>query len=126
MSHAAGPPARFPTTLVVATASIALLSAELAFFAPPWLREEMLRGTAVVLLVFIVVLVARYMLLLWLGYLHHVESVMADRRRDPEDDYCPPVSVLVPAYNEGVCIEPAIRALLRMDYPAYEVIVLEY
>lgn len=125
MSHAAGTPARFPTTLVVATGSIALLSAALAFFAPPWLREEMLRGTAVVLLVFIVVLVARYMLLLWLGYLHHVESVMAERRRDPEDEYCPPVSVLVPAYNEGVCIEPAIRALLRMDYPAYEIIVLD-
>jgi poly-beta-1,6-N-acetyl-D-glucosamine synthase len=84
----------------------------------------MLRATVVVLLVFIVVLVLRYMVLLWLGYLHHIDSVLSEDR-GIDADFQPPVSVLVPAYNEGVTIEPAIRALLRMDYPVYEIIVLD-
>lgn len=36
----------------------------------------------------------------------------------------PFVSVIVPAYNEEVSIVPCIRMLLDLDYPAYEVIVV--
>jgi poly-beta-1,6-N-acetyl-D-glucosamine synthase len=88
------------------------------------MEATLLRATVVVLLVFIVVLVLRYMVLLWLGYLHHVDSVVSAQRED-EDDFRPPISILVPAYNEGVTIEPAIRALLRLNYPCYEIIVLD-
>lgn len=113
-------PAIILSLLLLTTVAIAVL----AVLAGPLLRRGMLRATAVVLLVFIVVLVARYMLLLWLGYLHHVESVFASEERGAYR-FQPPVSILVPAYNEGVTIEPAVRALLRMDYPAYEIIVLD-
>lgn len=87
-------------------------------------NELLLRFTAVVLLVSMVVLVVRFIVLMWLGYLHHVECVVAEKRCDGDECY-PPVSILVPAYNEGVMIEAAIRSLLRMDYPEYEVIVLD-
>jgi biofilm PGA synthesis N-glycosyltransferase PgaC len=118
------PAAKFPTVLIVSTAGVIALVALLAMYAPEWLRRGMLRGTSVVLLVFLVLLVARYMILLWLGYLHHVESVMAERG-DSEGDYHPPVTILVPAFNEGVSIEPSVRSLLRMQYPVYEIIVLD-
>ena len=118
------PATRFPWILLASTIGFILLIAGLAFYAPPALRDGMLRGTAVVLMVFLVMLVARYMLLLWLGYLHHVESMMAERGDRPTD-YHPPVSILVPAFNEGVSIEPSVRSLLRMDYPVYEIIVLD-
>lgn len=36
----------------------------------------------------------------------------------------PPVSVLIPAYNEEELIVPAVRSLLALDYPAFEVIVI--
>jgi len=36
----------------------------------------------------------------------------------------PPVSVLVPAYNEAEVIVPTIRALLQLDYPQFEVVVV--
>ena len=36
----------------------------------------------------------------------------------------PPVSVLVPAYNEAAVIVPTIRALLQLDYPQFEVVVV--
>jgi cellulose synthase/poly-beta-1,6-N-acetylglucosamine synthase-like glycosyltransferase len=37
----------------------------------------------------------------------------------------PSISVLVPAYNEGPGIIDSVRSLLAMDYPAYEVIVID-
>lgn len=36
----------------------------------------------------------------------------------------PPVSVLVPAFNEAAVIVPTIRALLQLDYPQFEIVVV--
>lgn len=46
---------------------------------------------------------------------------------DPErrDDRLPFVSVLVPAHNEEAVIARSVQAMLRMDYPAFEVIVVD-
>ena len=35
-----------------------------------------------------------------------------------------PVSVLVPAYNEEATIASSVRSMLQLDYPEYEVIVI--
>ena len=37
----------------------------------------------------------------------------------------PPVSVVVPAYNEGVGIEQCVRSLVASDYPDVEVVVVD-
>jgi chlorobactene glucosyltransferase len=37
----------------------------------------------------------------------------------------PPVSILVPARNEGRTIETCVRSLLSQDYPSFEVLVLD-
>ena len=37
----------------------------------------------------------------------------------------PPVSILVPAHNEGETIEAALRSLIRTDYPSLEIIVVD-
>jgi len=42
---------------------------------------------------------------------------------DPDDK--PFVSILVPAYNETDTIEPALHALVALNYPNYEVIVID-
>lgn len=39
-------------------------------------------------------------------------------------DVMPPISLLVPAYNEALSIVNSIRALLQLDYPEYEIIVI--
>jgi cellulose synthase/poly-beta-1,6-N-acetylglucosamine synthase-like glycosyltransferase len=103
---------------------IAMALAIAGAWVSPVIRDGLLRFTAVSLLVFIVVLVIRYFALLWLGYLHHVEGTMGDAAIE-DDGFRPPVSILVPAYCEGKTIEPAIRSLLRMDYPEYEIVVLD-
>ena len=39
-------------------------------------------------------------------------------------DVAPPISVLVPAYNEEKSIVQSVRALLALEYPVFEVIVI--
>jgi biofilm PGA synthesis N-glycosyltransferase PgaC len=73
------------------------------------------------LLVFLVILIVRYALLLWLGYLHHIES----RSTGDADTPQPPVTIIVPVHNEAPVIQAALRSLLELDYPAFEVLVVD-
>jgi cellulose synthase/poly-beta-1,6-N-acetylglucosamine synthase-like glycosyltransferase/peptidoglycan/xylan/chitin deacetylase (PgdA/CDA1 family) len=50
------------------------------------------------------------------------------RTRPPEpsrERFAPPVSVIVPAYNESAVIEAAVRSLVASDYPEFELIVVD-
>ena len=68
-------------------------------------------------------LVVRYLSFMWLGYLHQVEQTA---RGDASGQVTwPPVTILVPAFNEGPVIEASVRSLLRLDYPAYEILVVD-
>ena len=51
--------------------------------------------------------------------------VRLSRRRVAGEPHLPPVSVLVPAYNEEVGIEQAVRSLVASDYPQLEVVVVD-
>jgi len=72
-------------------------------------------------LTFLVVLIVRYVLLLWLGYLEHIEN----RGREDECTHQPPVTIIVPVFNEEAVIAPAIRSLLELRYPEFHVIVVD-
>jgi poly-beta-1,6-N-acetyl-D-glucosamine synthase len=74
-------------------------------------------------LAFLVLLVIRYILLLWLGYLHHLEN----RRRSHDDSgvFEPPVTIIVPVYNEETVIAAALRSLLELRHCALEIIVVD-
>lgn len=77
-----------------------------------------------IVLTFLVLLVLRYFALLWLGYLQHIESeALPDEQHDPA--FTPPATLIVPAYNEAPVIQSAIRSLLELDYPAYEILVVD-
>ena len=46
-------------------------------------------------------------------------------RRRPSHPFTPPVSVIVPAFNEATGIERAVKSLAGGDYPAHEVVVVD-
>jgi len=48
---------------------------------------------------------------------------IADALADPS--FAPPVSIVVPAFNEAVGIERAVRSLASVDYETFEVIVVD-
>ena len=112
--------------LAIAVIAGLLLAVLLAVLAPLEIRNVLVRISVVALVLFLGVLVFRYVILLWLGYLQHVESNAFERDGSAEDaSFLPGVSVIVPAYNEGPVIEAAIRSLLRQDYPRFEVLVVD-
>src|SRR3954470_7315117 len=39
------------------------------------------------------------------------------------DRFLPPVTLLVPAYNEEVTICESIKSLLRLQYPSFEIVI---
>ncbi|MCA9364965.1 MAG: glycosyltransferase [Candidatus Moranbacteria bacterium] len=47
------------------------------------------------------------------------------RRRENRGDFCPFVSVVVPAYNEQKVVADTIDSLLASDYPSFEIIVVD-
>ncbi|SNT11745.1 Glycosyltransferase, catalytic subunit of cellulose synthase and poly-beta-1,6-N-acetylglucosamine synthase [Noviherbaspirillum humi] len=59
-------------------------------------------------------------LMLGAGKLRHLRDVRPDETATP----LPPVSIVFSALNEAHTIEPALRSVLALDYPALEIIVI--
>ena len=73
------------------------------------------------LLLFLFILVARYIGLIYMSFLH------LNRSKEEEFDEVNQqikASILVPAYNEGKGIEDSILSMLELDYDNFEVIVI--
>jgi cellulose synthase/poly-beta-1,6-N-acetylglucosamine synthase-like glycosyltransferase len=87
-------------------------------------ESDALRVGIGIVLTFLVLLVLRYFALLWLGYLQHIESETLPNDY-PSGGWAPPVTLIVPAYNEAPVIQSAICSLLDLDYPAYEILVVD-
>jgi poly-beta-1,6 N-acetyl-D-glucosamine synthase len=85
------------------------------------MQQTALQIAIAFVLTFLVVLIVRYVLLLWLSYLQHIEN----RGRDAECTHQPAVTILVPVYNEEAVIAPALRSLLELRYPVFHVIVID-
>jgi cellulose synthase/poly-beta-1,6-N-acetylglucosamine synthase-like glycosyltransferase len=63
-----------------------------------------------------------------IGALRHLPQLMrmrdADRQRAAAIIYAPPVSILLPAYNEEAHIVSVVRSLLAVRYPQFELIIV--
>ena len=91
-----------------------------------WLAEAFI-GLKWVLLGYFVALNGTYLLL-------NVIALFAIRRDGPArlqallPHYAsglePPISVLAPAYNEQATIAASVRSMLQLDYPAFEIVVI--
>ncbi len=79
------------------------------------------------LISFLVILVIRYATLIIYSYLEHLESISMEmpERSNKNDAALPFITLVVPAYNEGKVIKQAINSLLKLDYPNYEILVVD-
>lgn len=69
-----------------------------------------------------------YLVILVLGYLnakrlHTKARISYDRTKDLTSTLLP-ISMLIPAYNEELSINESIRSMLRLNYPRFELIVV--
>lgn len=74
-----------------------------------------------VLLGFMILLILRYFIVLWFAFLGHLENA----GESEAGGRTPLVSVLVPAYNESICIASSIRSIAALDYPHKEILVID-
>jgi cellulose synthase/poly-beta-1,6-N-acetylglucosamine synthase-like glycosyltransferase len=90
--------------------------------------EWVLRAAVLLCAAYLCVVYAAYFALMAVGF---VESRRSRRELDVDDldglgasRFAPGVSILVPGYNEGAALTDAVRSLLALEYPQFEVIVV--
>lgn len=76
----------------------------------------------VALLLFLALLLIRFVLLLGLSFIHTAQRSFGQQREVANP---PPVSIIVPAYNEGILLESTIASLVKLDYPTFEIIIVD-
>lgn len=118
-------PSRFFSLLFI-VASVGVVVGSVVLYLSV-LRENYSIDNAIVnlsvsaLLCFLILLIVRYFVMLWFAFLGHLESAS-----DGEVGINPPlVSILVPAFNESVCIASSIRSIAALDYPTKEILVID-
>lgn len=94
------------------------------------LEHYALIGISVYLLFFLGLLILRYALMIIYSFMDHLEGVFKRPDTTPRPEYrenagLPMVTLVVPAYNEGLVIQAALRSLLLLDYPNYEIVVID-
>jgi cellulose synthase/poly-beta-1,6-N-acetylglucosamine synthase-like glycosyltransferase len=81
-----------------------------------------------VVLVYMILVISFYSILLLISFVQLRKSYQLDEREPYEEllhlHQTKPVSILVPAYNESVGIMATVRSLLSIEYPEYEIIII--
>lgn len=99
------------------------------FSVAPILQNAFLTAIGGYLVLFLLVISVRYAALIFLSLAEHFTRLITG-----DDSYVstqvdlsslPMVSIVIPAYNEGIVIQAAIRYLLQLDYINYEIIVVD-
>jgi biofilm PGA synthesis N-glycosyltransferase PgaC len=108
--------------VVIATVLLTIAFIVTAVLVGPEIQALLVRAVLVTLVIFLTILFLRYFSLLWFAYLGHAERNVFGVKKHHE---MPPISIIVPAYNEGVLMERALGSLMELEYPEYEVVVVD-
>jgi len=76
-------------------------------------------ASIVSLVIFLFVLLFRYFSILVFAYLYITKYTVEEK-----EGYYPFISIIVPVFNEGKVINESIQSLLNLDYPSYEIIIV--
>ncbi|SDP30332.1 Glycosyltransferase, catalytic subunit of cellulose synthase and poly-beta-1,6-N-acetylglucosamine synthase [Litchfieldia salsa] len=91
-----------------------------------WLNLLSVVGTFII--IYMVFIIIFYSIMLIISLFHLRKEFQLDDQEPYEElltlNYTKPISILVPAYNESIGINGSIRSLLGIEYPEFEVIVI--
>ncbi|AFN75476.1 glucosaminyltransferase [Melioribacter roseus P3M-2] len=76
-------------------------------------------SSIVSLVIFLFILLIRYFGILFMSYFYLTKYTV-----ETKPGYYPFVSIIVPVYNEGKIIKSSVESLLGLDYPNYEIIIV--
>lgn len=76
-------------------------------------------ASIVSLVIFLFILLIRYFGTLFMAYFYISRYTVQSK-----DGFYPFISIIVPVYNEGVVLQNSIESLLDVDYPNYEIIIV--
>ena len=91
---------------------------------------EIIKGFLLCVEIFFAIYLIGYSTFLFIAIVTGSSSLFKKRQQDRlkntilKDHYIP-ISIIVPAYNEEITIVENVRSLLALDYPLYEIIVLD-
>jgi len=76
-------------------------------------------SSIVSLVIFLFILLIRYFATLFMAYFYVTKYTVQET-----DGFYPFISIIVPVYNEGLVLQNSIESLLDIDYPNYEIIIV--
>lgn len=89
---------------------------------------NILVGFAAFIAVFMVLVISFYSIILLISVFQLRKEYLLDRNQSFDEymneSFAKPVSIIVPAYNEEAGIVASVRSLLSIDYPSFEIIVV--
>ena len=76
-------------------------------------------SSIVSLVIFLFILLIRYFGILFMAYFYTARYTV-----EKKEGYYPFISIIVPVFNEGIVLKHSIESLLDIDYPNYEIIIV--
>lgn len=76
-------------------------------------------ASTVALILFLFNLLFRYFAILLLAYFYITKYTVLER-----EGYFPFISIVMPVFNEGPILKENLKSLLNLDYPNYEILVI--
>ena len=76
-------------------------------------------ASIVSLVLFLFILLFRYFSILFLAYFYITKYTV-----ESHSNFSPFISIIIPAYNEGLNLKTSVESLLQLNYPNYELIIV--
>lgn len=109
--------------VILITGILSILLIAIIFFTLPmtvlsW-NGLLVYASIVSLVIFLFVLLFRYFTILFLAYFYITKYTVQEK-----NGFSPFISIIIPAFNEGITLKSSINSLLKLDYPNYELIIV--
>ena len=91
----------------------------------PTNESFLVKTGVIVILLFSLIVIARYFLLLFFSMLNIYRHIHTEENQLSWQDKKPFVSIIVPCYNEEKVLKSSLESLIKLEYPRFEILVID-